>query len=127
MKDVGGQYEPGKRHWLKMKKDYLADGAMADTADLVVLGAYFGTGSKGGMMSVFLMGCLDKATNKWRTVCKCGNGHDDATLNKRQKTLDMRKISRDRGRVPQWLVIHNSLIPDFVVRYVCLARGGLIV
>ena len=30
-----------------MKKDYLADGAMADTADLVVLGAYFGTGNKG--------------------------------------------------------------------------------
>lgn len=40
-------YEPGKRHWLKIKKDYLADGTMADTADLVVLGAYFGTGGKG--------------------------------------------------------------------------------
>ena len=40
-------YEPGKRHWLKVKKDYLADGAMADSADLVVLGAYFGTGGKG--------------------------------------------------------------------------------
>ena len=40
-------YEPGKRHWLKVKKDYLAEGAMADTADLVVLGAYYGTGNKG--------------------------------------------------------------------------------
>lgn len=30
-----------------MKKDYLAEGAMADTADLVVLGAYYGTGNKG--------------------------------------------------------------------------------
>ena len=30
-----------------MKKDYLHDGAMADTADLVVLGAYYGTGNKG--------------------------------------------------------------------------------
>ncbi|KAF4073205.1 hypothetical protein AMELA_G00256240 [Ameiurus melas] len=34
-----GAYEPGKRHWLKVKKDYLNEGAMADTADLVVLGA----------------------------------------------------------------------------------------
>ena len=29
---------------------------MADSADMVVLGAYFGTGSKGGLMSTFLMG-----------------------------------------------------------------------
>lgn len=42
-----GTYEPGKRHWLKVKKDYLNEGAMADTADLVVLGAFYGTGSKG--------------------------------------------------------------------------------
>ena len=40
-------YEPGKRHWLKVKKDYLQGGAMADTADLIVLGAYYGTGNKG--------------------------------------------------------------------------------
>ena len=40
-------YEPGKRHWLKVKKDYLAGGSMADTADLLVLGAYYGTGNKG--------------------------------------------------------------------------------
>lgn len=42
LKDLHSTYEPGKRHWLKVKKDYLFDGAMADTADLVVLGAWFG-------------------------------------------------------------------------------------
>jgi DNA ligase-3 len=47
LKDPHGHYEPGKRHWMKMKKDYLAEGAMADTADLVVLGAWLGTGNKG--------------------------------------------------------------------------------
>ena len=39
-------YEPGKRHWLKVKKDYLNEGTMADTADLVVLGGWYGTGNK---------------------------------------------------------------------------------
>jgi len=48
-------YEPGKRHWLKIKKDYLADGTMADTADLVVLGAYFGTGGKGMYSCVYCL------------------------------------------------------------------------
>ncbi len=45
---------------------------MADTADLVVLGAYFGTGSKGGIMSTFLLGCRD-SVGKWRTVCKASH------------------------------------------------------
>ena len=37
--------------FLQMKKDYLEEGAMADTADLVVLGAYYGTGNKGKVTS----------------------------------------------------------------------------
>lgn len=39
---------------------------MADSADLVVLGAYFGTGAYGGMMSVFLMGCYDNDEDRWK-------------------------------------------------------------
>lgn len=82
---------------------------MADTADLVVLGAYYGTGDKGGwgshstvvtscdlggMMSVFLMGVFDKSCDQWRTVAKCGNGHNDATIERLQKELDVVKISK---------------------------------
>jgi DNA ligase-3 len=44
------------------------EGTMADTADLVVLGAYYGTGKKGGLMSVFLLGCYDPKTDQWYTV-----------------------------------------------------------
>ena len=43
--------------FLQVKKDYLEGGAMADTADLVVLGAYYGTGSKGGHASLNGYGC----------------------------------------------------------------------
>ena len=45
-------------------------------------------------MSVFLMGLYDKSCDKFRTVAKCGNGHDDATLTKLQKELKMVKISK---------------------------------
>jgi DNA ligase-3 len=114
MKDLKGSYEPGKRHWLKMKKDYLAGGTMADSADLVVLGAYYGTGNKGGLMSVFLMGVYDESCRKWKTVAKCGNGHDDATIMKLQKELKMRKINKDFSKVPSWLVVHKNIVPDFV-------------
>ena len=50
------------------EEDYLE--GMADSADLVVLGAYFGTGDKGGLKSVFLMGCFDNESKQFKTVCK---------------------------------------------------------
>ncbi|NXQ27383.1 DNLI3 ligase, partial [Alaudala cheleensis] len=110
-----GTYEPGKRHWLKVKKDYLNEGAMADTADLVVLGAFYGQGSKGGMMSIFLMGCYDPKSEKWCTVTKCSGGHDDATLARLQTELDMVKISKDPSKIPKWLKINKIYYPDFIV------------
>uniref|UniRef100_A0A8B9BPH4 DNA ligase n=1 Tax=Anser brachyrhynchus TaxID=132585 RepID=A0A8B9BPH4_9AVES len=115
LKDIKGNYEPGKRHWLKVKKDYLNEGAMADTADLVVLGAFYGQGSKGGMMSIFLMGCYDPKSEKWCTVTKCAGGHDDATLARLQTELDMVKISKDPSKIPSWLKINKIYYPDFIV------------
>ncbi|KAI8796337.1 DNA ligase 3 [Biomphalaria glabrata] len=99
LKDINSIYEPGKRHWLKIKKDYLHDGSMADSADLVVLGAYYGTGNKGGMMSIFLMGTFDPDKQRWVTVTKCGIGFDDKKLEELNKELDMVKISKDMNLV----------------------------
>ena len=55
-------------------------------------------------MSVFLMGCYDEARGIWVTVAKCGNGHDDDTLKKLQKQLQMEKISK----VCIWLTCYFS-------------------
>ncbi|XP_059207333.1 DNA ligase 3 isoform X1 [Centropristis striata] len=116
LKDVKGTYEPGKRHWLKVKKDYLNEGAMADTADLVVLGAFYGKGSNGGIMSSFLMGCYDPHSKKWCTVTKCSGGYDDATLARLQKELDVIKISKDPSKIPGWMKIIKNYYPDFIIR-----------
>lgn len=116
LKPVDSIYEPGKRHWLKVKKDYLFEGAMADSADLIVLGAWYGTGKKGGMMSVFLMGCYDPYTKKFCTVTKVHTGHDDKTLERLQTELDMEKISCDPTKVPKWLSCTKTMIPDFVAK-----------
>jgi len=117
IKDSLSIYEPGKRHWLKIKKDYLNDGAMADSADLVVLGGWFGSGQKGGLISIFLMGCKDTTKNNWCTVSKVHTGHDDATLDRLQRELlpNMRKIKGDYNQVPGWVNINRNMVPDFIV------------
>uniref|UniRef100_A0A8C5B381 DNA ligase n=1 Tax=Gadus morhua TaxID=8049 RepID=A0A8C5B381_GADMO len=111
-----GNYEPGKRHWLKVKKDYLNEGAMADTADLVVLGGFYGKGSNGGIMSSFLMGCYDPDSKKWCTVTKCSGGYDDAMLARLQKELDVIKISKEPSKIPAWMKIVKNYYPDFMIR-----------
>ncbi|KAL3861294.1 hypothetical protein ACJMK2_007333 [Sinanodonta woodiana] len=116
LKDVNGIYEPGKRHWLKVKKDYLNEGRLADSADLIVLGAYYGTGNKGGIMSVFLCGVYDPDSRLFCTVTKVGNGLDDKTLEDLQTSLDVVKISKNMSKVPPWLDVKKSLVPDFVVK-----------
>ncbi|ELR11572.1 ATPdependent DNA ligase domain containing protein, partial [Acanthamoeba castellanii str. Neff] len=121
IKDIGDVYKPDKRHWLKLKKDYLA--GMADSADLVVLGAYFGTGAYGGMMSVFLMGSYDPDEEKWKarsrnTVCKAGNGFDDAALKQLQKQLrpHMKQIHKSYDKWnPHKMPRHRLHVPDFIV------------
>ena len=47
---------------------------MADSADLVVLGGWYGSGQKGGLISIFLMGCKDPDTGIWYTVSKVHTG-----------------------------------------------------
>lgn len=80
VKDVKGIYEPNARHWIKIKKVMARFSCintnkehfegMGDSADLIVLGMYYGTGSKGGKMSVFLMGVFDEDSKTYKTVCK---------------------------------------------------------
>ena len=120
VKSMGGPYSPNARHWFKLKKDYFD---MSDTVDLVVLGAYYGKGvqaraTKEGLLNVFLMGSYDKESKTWKTVCKMGNGHDEATLAKLQKDIikNMVKIEKDPTKVPSTFDIHRQNVPDFIIK-----------
>jgi len=73
-------YQAGARGWLwiKLKRDYRTE--LADTVDLVVVGALAGRGRRRGVYGALLLAAYDPAADLFRTVCKCGTGFSDAEL-----------------------------------------------
>ncbi|CAD6995093.1 unnamed protein product [Ceratitis capitata] len=116
LKNPQGTYQPGKRGWLKVKKDYLFGGKMADTADLVVLGAWFGSGKKGGTLSIFLMGCYDNSDRLWKTVTKVHSGLDDAENETVHDELMNLMERADSNKLPSWLLCKKALVPDYIAK-----------
>lgn len=89
--DQNSKYQAGSRGWLwiKYKKDYQTE--MTDTLDLVVVGAYHGTGRRGGTYGALLMAAYDRTENMYRTVCKLGSGFNDTDLGELPgKLVDLR-------------------------------------
>lgn len=114
LKDISSVYSPGKREWLKIKRDYLANGKLPDSVDLIVLGAWFGKGSYSDMMTNFLMGCYNEEKQEFVTVTEVTGGISNDVLTKLQKELQMERIDQNPDKCPKWLHCGNSLIPDFV-------------
>ena len=80
-------YQAGARGWLwiKLKRDYRAE--LSDTLDLVLVGALYGRGRKGGLLSSFLMAVYDDENDLFKTVCKVGTGFKDEDLSQINETL----------------------------------------
>lgn len=73
-------YRAGAREflWVKYKRDYQL--VIADTVDLVVLGAFSGRGSRNGTYGALLMGSYNDKEDYFETVCKLGSGFTDDQL-----------------------------------------------
>jgi DNA ligase 1 len=73
-------YQAGARGWLwiKLKRDYRTE--LADTVDLVVVGAFAGRGRRRGTYGALLLAAYDPAEDMFRTVGKCGTGFSDAEI-----------------------------------------------
>ncbi|MFQ6107082.1 MAG: ATP-dependent DNA ligase [Thermoplasmata archaeon] len=79
-KALDSPYVAGTRgwNWIKFKKEY-GEG-MADTVDLVVVGAFAGRGRRAGTYGALLMAVYDEEDGTYKTICKLGTGFDDETL-----------------------------------------------
>merc|ERR1719517_312395 len=87
-------YAPSKRslNWLKLKKDYL-DG-MADSIDVVPIGAFYGKGKRTGAYGAFLLAIYDPENEEYQTVCKAGTGFSDEDLATHYQFFKSRTLAR---------------------------------
>ena len=72
-------YQPDKRKgsgWLKLKPEYMD--SLSDQLDLLILGGYYGSGKRGGIVSHFLLGVADtpypgQNPSRFLSFCKVSN------------------------------------------------------
>lgn len=90
IKSVGPEsvYQAGSRGflWIKYKRDYRSE--MADTVDLVAVGAFAGRGRRAGTYGALLMAAYDEGSDSFKTVSKLGTGFDDKTLARLPKMFE---------------------------------------
>lgn len=120
VKSISGDaiYQAGARGWLwiKYKRDYRSE--MADTVDLVAVGAFMGRGKRGGTYGALLMAAYDKETDTFKTVCKLGTGFDDETLAALPKIFEPYKIDHKHPRVDSKIEADVWFVPAKVLEVI---------
>ncbi|HET9301776.1 MAG TPA: ATP-dependent DNA ligase [Propionibacteriaceae bacterium] len=107
-------YHAGARgwQWIKLKRDYRTE--LADTIDLVVVGAFAGRGRRRGTYGAVLLAAYDPETELYQTVGKCGTGFSDAELASLPARLApltrARRPARVDSRVPADIWFEPSLV-----------------
>lgn len=88
LKQTNSPYRAGARGyaWTKIKREYRSE--IADTLDLVVVGALFGRGRRTGKYGALLLSAYDQKSNKFNSICKVGSGFKDSDLETLYKELE---------------------------------------
>nr|WP_245521914.1 ATP-dependent DNA ligase [Staphylothermus hellenicus] len=92
-------YQAGTRGWLwiKYKRDYKSE--MIDTVDLVIIGAFYGRGRRGGKYGALLMASYNPDKDVFESVCKVGSGFKDEDIDKLPEMLKPYIIEHKHPRV----------------------------
>jgi DNA ligase-1 len=117
IKSIGDDsvYQAGARGflWIKYKREYKSE--LADTLDLVVVGAFAGRGRRAGTYGALLMAAYDEDADAFKTVCKLGTGFDDPTLAKLPSLFEEHVLDHVHPRVESKIEADYWFVPTKVL------------
>jgi DNA ligase 1 len=115
LKQLSSTYRAGAREfaWIKLKREYRSD--IADTLDLVIIGALFGRGRRVGKYGALLLASFDADSNMFKSVCKVGTGFTDEHLKEFYDNLECHIISHRHPRVDSGMEMDVWFEPKIVI------------
>jgi DNA ligase-1 len=118
IKEISSTYRAGAREyaWVKLKREYRSD--LADTLDLVIVGALHGRGRRAGKYGALLLAAYDEKAEMFQSVTKVGTGFTDVHLEQFYKDLEQHVISQRHARVQTGIDMDVWFEPKIVIEVI---------
>jgi DNA ligase-1 len=118
IKHLKSTYRAGAREyaWVKLKREYRSD--LADTLDLVIVGALHGRGRRAGKYGALLLAAYDQKADIFRSVTKVGTGFTDEHLLQFYQNLEQHLIEHRHARVDTGMDMDVWFEPAIVIEVI---------
>ncbi|MEW5841075.1 ATP-dependent DNA ligase [Nitrososphaera sp.] len=118
IKQLSSTYRAGAREyaWVKLKREYRTE--LADTLDLVIVGALHGRGRRVGKYGALLLAAYDRCTDTFQSVSKVGTGFTDEHLDQFYHLLERHVIHQKHARVETGMDMDVWFEPAIVIEVV---------
>jgi DNA ligase 1 len=118
IKHPDSTYRAGAREyaWVKLKREYQSE--LADTLDLVIVGALYGRGRRVGKYGALLLAAYDAKADLFRSTTKVGTGFSDESLTKFFMDLEKYVLSHKHPRVDTGMKMDVWFEPKIVIEVI---------
>ncbi len=118
IKQLSSTYRAGAREysWVKLKREYRSE--LADTLDLVIVGALYGRGRRAGRYGALLLAAYDAKADIFASVTKVGTGFTDLQLDQFYNDLEKHIIPHRHARVDTGMKMDVWFEPQTVIEIV---------
>jgi DNA ligase 1 len=118
IKQPDSTYRAGAREyaWVKLKREYQAE--LADTLDLVIVGALYGRGRRVGKYGALLLAAYDANTDQFQSTTKVGTGFTDKSLAQFFQDLEKYVLPHRHPRVDTGMKMDVWFEPRMVIEVI---------